>query len=370
MPLFHFTQLSAAEQFAQGGGVVARAYHHAVGVGPAGDQQQQAEGDTAVEIGYLSAQLENLQGSVLSSNFVGLQNYTDYLFNGRTWTALTNTTFFTIVSVGAELIIGLGVALLINRAFKGRGIVRASVLVPWAIPTAVAAMMWSYLFDGQSGIVAHYMAAIGLISDPGTLLTTASGSMFSIIFADVWKTTPYMALLLLAGLQTIPNTQYEAAEVDGAGSIQKFFFVTLPLLKSAILVALLFRTLDAFRVFDLIYVLTGGGPANATESISVFAYKILFEQQNFGAGSALSVVRSAVVRRLRVNRAVPTEHGVRVSFAGGDLPDILLVGALQTPPSGSTLQMPFAARETVGMPFRGWGRRTRTIVTSDRVRLA
>ena len=114
--------------------------------------------------------------------------------------------------------------------------------------------------------------------------------MFSIIFADVWKTTPYMALLLLAGLQTIPNTQYEAAEVDGAGSIQKFFFVTLPLLKSAILVALLFRTLDAFRVFDLIYVLTGGGPANATESISVFAYKILFEQQNFGAGSALSVI--------------------------------------------------------------------------------
>lgn len=252
--------------------------------------QQQADGDIALEIGYLAAQLENLQGSVLSSNFVGLQNYTDYLLDGRTWTALTNTTFFTIVSVGAELIIGLGVALLINRTFKGRGIVRASVLIPWAIPTAVAAMMWSYLFDGQSGIVAHYMAAIGLISDPGALLTTASGSMFSIIFADVWKTTPYMALLLLAGLQTIPNTQYEAAEVDGAGRVQKFFFVTLPLLKSAILVALLFRTLDAFRVFDLIYVLTGGGPANATESISVFAYKALFEQQNFGAGSALSVI--------------------------------------------------------------------------------
>lgn len=246
--------------------------------------------EEAVEFGYMASQLEGLQGSVLDSNFVGVDNYAQYLTNARTWTAMGNTVVFTVVSVGFELILGLSVAILINRAFKGRGLVRTAVLVPWAIPTAVAAMMWSYLYDGQSGIVAHYMAQLGIISDPGVLLTTAGGSMFSIILADVWKTTPYMALLLLAGLQTIPRSLYEAAEVDGANRWQQFVSVTLPLLKPAILVALLFRTLDAFRVFDLIYVLTGGGPANATESISVYAYKALFEQQNFGAGSALSVI--------------------------------------------------------------------------------
>ncbi|MED4106376.1 sugar ABC transporter permease, partial [Halalkalibacterium halodurans] len=181
-------------------------------------------------------------------------------------------------------------ALLINRTFKGRGLVRVAVLIPWAIPTAVAAMMWRYLYDGQFGVIAHYFEQLGLISDSSVLLSTGAGAMFSIIFADVWKTTPYMALLLLAGLQTIPNSLYEAAKVDGANRIQTFFKITLPLLKSAILVALLFRTLDAFRVFDLIFVLTGGGPANSTESISIYAYRTLFSQQNFGAGSALSVI--------------------------------------------------------------------------------
>ncbi|SDC10470.1 multiple sugar transport system permease protein [Terribacillus halophilus] len=238
----------------------------------------------------LESQLSNTKGSILEPNFVGLKNYTSYLGDGRTWTAMLNTLLFTVVTVGVELIIGMLVALLINRVFIGRGLVRAAVLVPWAIPTAVAAMMWTFLFDGQSGIMAHYMAQFGLIDDPGTLLSTGAGGMFSVMFADIWKTTPYMALLLLAGLQTIPRSMYEAAEVDGANKIQQFFSITLPMIRSAILVAVLFRALDAFRVFDLIYVLTGGGPANSTESISVYAYKLLFEQQNFGAGSALSVI--------------------------------------------------------------------------------
>jgi multiple sugar transport system permease protein len=123
-----------------------------------------------------------------------------------------------------------------------------------------------------------------------SLLTTGSGAMFAVMFADVWKTTPYMALLLLAGLQTIPNSLYEAASIDGASKWRQFVTITLPLLKSSILVALLFRTLDAFRVFDLIYVLTGGGPANSTETISILAYKVLFSQTNFGEGSALAVI--------------------------------------------------------------------------------
>ncbi len=228
--------------------------------------------------------------SIITSNFIGLSNYSRYLQDERMWTSLGNTFVFTVASVGAELVLGLLVALLINRVFFGRGIVRASVLIPWAIPTAVAAMMWGFLYDGQTGIVAHYFEQFGLISSASDLLSTGTGGMFSVIFADVWKTTPYMALLLLAGLQTIPGSLYEAAEVDGAGKWQQFWKITLPLLKSSILVALLFRTLDAFRVFDLIYVLTGGGPANSTESISIYAYITLFSQQNFGEGSVLSVI--------------------------------------------------------------------------------
>ncbi len=234
--------------------------------------------------------LSSTSGNILESNFVGLAHYADYLKDARMWRSLWNTTLFTVVSVSLELVFGLGIALLINRSFRGRGLIRATVLVPWAIPTAVAAMMWRFLYDGQSGVIAHYFEQLNIIPDASWLLSTSAGGMVSIILADVWKTTPYMALLLLAGLQTIPTSLYEAANVDGANKWQQFWRITLPLLKPAILVALLFRTLDAFRVFDLIYVLTGGGPANATESISVYAYKTLFAQQNFGEGSTLSVI--------------------------------------------------------------------------------
>lgn len=234
--------------------------------------------------------LASTKNTVLESNFIGFANYKKYFKDKRMWLSLSNTTIFTVISVFFELVIGLLVALLINRSFRGRGIIRASVLIPWAVPTAVAAMMWSFLYDGQSGIVAHYLDLIHLIPGTSWLLSTGTGGMFSIILADVWKTTPYMALLILAGLQTIPQNLYEASNVDGASKLQQFFKITLPLLKSSILVALLFRTLDAFRVFDLIYVLTGGGPANSTESISVYAYKTMFAQQSFGEGATLSVI--------------------------------------------------------------------------------
>ena len=250
------------------------------------DEDETAEG----LLSDAEASLRAMDRSLIEPNFIGLSNYGKYLTDARMWQSMWNTVFFTVVSVFFELTIGLAVALVINRAFIGRGAVRAAVLIPWAIPTAVSAMMWSYLYDGQFGIIAHYFEQLGLISDSSVLLSTGSGAMFSIILADVWKTMPYMALLLLAGLQTISDSLYEAAEVDGAGKIQQFIYITLPMLKSAILVALLFRTLDAFRVFDLIYVLTGGGPANSTESISVYAYQVLFAQQNFGEGSVLSVI--------------------------------------------------------------------------------
>lgn len=233
---------------------------------------------------------QGLKGVIIEPNFIGLKHYQNSLSDPRLWKALWNTTSFTIISVAVELVLGLAIALLINKAFFGRGLVRATILIPWAIPTAVSALMWKFLYDGQNGIVAKYFADLGLIDRMGDLLTNETGAMFSVIFADVWKTTPYMALLLLAGLQTIPNSLYEAASIDGATKWQQFVKITLPLLKSSILVALLFRTLDAFRVFDLIYVLTGGGPANSTETISILAYKVMFSQTNFGAGSALAVI--------------------------------------------------------------------------------
>ncbi|QKS71840.1 sugar ABC transporter permease [Paenalkalicoccus suaedae] len=253
-------------------------------------QESTEDEDVSEAISVASSTVDRLDRAIVRPNFIGLTNYGKYLTDARMWSAMGNTVFFTVVSVFFELVIGLAVALVLHRAFIGRGAVRAAVLIPWAIPTAVSAMMWSYLYDGQTGIVAHYFAQLGIISDPSVMLSTGSGAMASIILADVWKTMPYMALLLLAGLQTISDSLYEAAEVDGAGKIQQFFYITLPMLKSAILVALLFRTLDAFRVFDLIFVLTGGGPANRTESISVYAYKVLFGQQNFGEGSVLSVI--------------------------------------------------------------------------------
>lgn len=231
--------------------------------------------------------IEELRDSFTSPNFIGFDNYKYFMKDGRFWEATGYTFRFTLISVFFELVLGLMIALVINRSFKGRGIVRASVLIPWAIPTVVAALMWKYIYDGQFGIISHILAKLHIISDAGVLLTTDIGASFSVIFADVWKTTPYMALLLLAGLQTIDSTLYEAADVDGATRIQQFFRITLPLLKPTMLVALLFRTLDAFRVFDLVYVLTGGG--NSTETITSLAYKNMFAQMDFGKGSTLSV---------------------------------------------------------------------------------
>ncbi|MED1796736.1 sugar ABC transporter permease [Brevibacillus nitrificans] len=234
--------------------------------------------------------VQGISSSVIEPNYVGFAYYKKFLTDSRMWGALYNTLFFTVVSVAIELVLGLWIALLINKQFAGRGLVRATVLIPWAIPTVISAMMWKYLYDGQNGIVAHLFEVTGLVSNMGVLLTTKAGAMFSVILADVWKTTPFMALLLFAGLQTIPHSLYEAAQVDGASRVQQFFRITLPMLKSTLLVSLLFRTLDAFRVFDLIYALTGGGPANSTETISILAYKTMFAQMSFGEGSALAII--------------------------------------------------------------------------------
>jgi multiple sugar transport system permease protein len=241
------------------------------------------------------AVVSELETAIIQSNFSGLDNFKDVVTDKRVHATITFTLIFTFVSVFLELCLGMMLALIMNKALMGRGLIRTISLIPWAIPTSVAALMWSYLYDGSSGIVAHTFASIGLISEPTQLLLSAKGALGAIIIADVWKTTPYMALLLLAGLQVISNSLYESSSLDGATKLQQFRYITLPLLKPSIFVALLFRTLDAFRVFDLIYVLTGGGPGGTTESISLYAYKVMFAQTRFGYGSAMVLIMAIAV---------------------------------------------------------------------------
>jgi len=244
--------------------------------------------------------LDDIKDSVIPSNFVGLDNYKKAFTDPRVGTAVWNTVLFTAVSVFFEFLFGLALALIMNKAFIGQGPVRTVSLIPWAIPTAVAALMWGYLYDGSFGVVAKIFEQVGLIQSSTDLLQSPGWAMAATIIADVWKTTPYMALLLLAGLQNISLSLYEAASIDGANKWQSFVRVTLPLLKPSILVALLFRTLDAFRVFDLIYVLTGGGPGGSTETLSVYAYKAMFGQTNFGYGSVVVMIMFACVAAIAV----------------------------------------------------------------------
>jgi ABC-type sugar transport system permease subunit len=226
----------------------------------------------------------------LGRPFVGLANYAEILGDGRFWGAMLHTVFFTAVSVALELGLGLFLALALNRAFRGRGLVRAAVLIPWSIPTVVAALLWRFLFDAQAGIANEILVGLGVLDEPIVWFVRAATAWVPVILADVWKTTPFVALLLLAGLQNIDPSLYEAAAVDGASSWRQLWSVTLPLLRPALAVALVFRSLDAFRVFDLIYVLTGGGPGTSTEPIALHAFNALFSNLRFGYGAALSVI--------------------------------------------------------------------------------
>jgi trehalose/maltose transport system permease protein len=217
-------------------------------------------------------------------SFVGLENYTEMFQNPDFLEGFYNTVLFTVISVTMEFIIGLGIALAINRAFRGRGLVRAAVLVPWAFPTVISAVMWRLMFQSQVGIIQYVADTLGIISDP--ILSNRSLLLIAAILVDVWKTTPFMALLLLAGLQVIPGEVYEAARVDGANVMQRFFRITLPLLKGAILVAVLFRTLDSYRVYDLFWVMS----AQELTSLSTFVYEgVRISQLQFGQGNAASV---------------------------------------------------------------------------------
>ena len=221
-----------------------------------------------------------------SSSFVGLQNYVEMFQDTEFHSALLNTTVFTVLSVSLELVAGMAIALALNRAFRGRGIVRATALAPWAFPPAIAAVMWRLMFQDQvgGGIVAYLIKSSGIYTHP--ILGNDAALLGAAVLVDAWKTTPFMALLLLAGLQVIPQDVYEASKVDGATSWQQFWRVTLPLVKPAMLVALLFRTLDAWRVYDLLWVM-GNRQLN---SLSVYVYNgVKISQLNFSLGNAAAV---------------------------------------------------------------------------------
>ncbi len=225
--------------------------------------------------------------------FVGLRHYVELGANARFWAALAHTAIFTVVSVTLELLLGLALALLLHRVGRARGALRTITLLPWALPTVVAALLWRFMFS-DGGVADAVLGHTGPGAHGVGWLVDATLAWVPLVLADVWKTTPFVALLLLAGLAQIDETLYDAARVDGASRWQQLTHITLPMLRPALLVVLVFRTLDAFRIFDLVYVITGGGPGTATEPLSLHAFTTLMADLRFGRGAALSVIVFAV----------------------------------------------------------------------------
>ncbi|MBN9425571.1 MAG: sugar ABC transporter permease [Burkholderiales bacterium] len=226
--------------------------------------------------------------------FIGLGNYLGradgewfgLLADPYWWRALYNTLSFTLASVLVETVLGVLIALILNTQFRGRGLVRAALLVPWAIPTVVCARMWAWMLNDQFGVINDLLLRAGLIAAPIAWLAEPSLALWAAIAVDIWKTTPFVALLALAALQMVPNDCYEAARIDGVNPVVVFFRVTLPLIRPALLVAVTFRLLDAMRVFDVIYAMTG--TAATTQTLSIFARQQLIDFQDVGYGSAAS----------------------------------------------------------------------------------
>jgi trehalose/maltose transport system permease protein len=235
------------------------------------------------------------------ASFVGPANYLAYE-DGRWYGLLTdplfllalrNTIAFTLISVSLETVLGVGIALLLNARFPGRGLMRAALLVPWAIPTVVSARIWAWMLNDQFGIVNDALMRLGIMAQPVAWLADPGLTMLSVVLVDVWKTTPFVTLLVLAALQMVPRDCYEAARVDGIHPVRVFFRVTLPLIRPALAVAVIFRLLDAMRMFDLVYIMTGA--TDATMTLSVFARRELVDFQAVGYGSAASTLLFAAI---------------------------------------------------------------------------
>jgi trehalose/maltose transport system permease protein len=248
-------------------------------------------------LGFTDANLLQMD----KAKWIGLDNYTGkggLLHQSEWWLSVKNTLWFTLLTVVIETVLGLIIALVLHQTFPGRGIVRAAVLIPWAIPTVVSAKMWSWMLNDQFGVINHILLGLGIIDSPKAWTADPSLLMPSLVAVDVWKTTPFMSLLILAALQMLPKECYEAAQLDGVHPVKVFFRVTLPLIRPALMVAIIFRALDAIRIFDLIQVLNGTRPQ--TMSMSIYARQQLIDFQEIGYGSAASTLLFGIVALLTV----------------------------------------------------------------------
>jgi ABC-type sugar transport system permease subunit len=222
-------------------------------------------------------------------SFAGASNYAKLFSDNQFVPALVHTAGFTVVSVTVESLIGLSIALVLNKPFRGRGVVRAAVFIPWAVPTVVSAELWKTMFDPQQGFVNYILTELHLPLASTTWLDGTWTAWAALLIADAWRNTPFMAIVLLAGLQVIPHDIYEAAKIDGASAWQTFHKLTLPLLRPALVVALIFRTLSSFMIFDVVYIMTGGGPGTSTQVLSYLNYQAFLTDFDFGYGGAISV---------------------------------------------------------------------------------
>ena len=232
-------------------------------------------------------------GDAADASFIGFANYRLLLGDAEWWNAVWNTLIFAASSVAIETVLGIVFALVMNARFRGRGLVRAAILVPWAIPLVVSGKMWAWMYNDLYGVINAALLGLGVIAEPIAWLADADLAMAAVIATDVWKTTPFMALLILAALQMVPKDVYEAARLDGVSPVVVFFRITLPLIRPVLLVAVIFRTLDALRIFDLIYIMTSNSRQTAT--MSIFARRELVEFADVGYGSAASVLIFLIV---------------------------------------------------------------------------
>jgi trehalose/maltose transport system permease protein len=260
-----------------------------------------------IYFGFTNASLDDLAGA----KWIGLSNYLQYVDYGDGtgewfglladplwWNAVVNTIRFTLISVTFETIIGLVVALVLNANFPGRGLTRAAILIPWAIPTVVSAKMWAWMMNDQFGILNDIFIRLHVLSQPIAWAAAPDTAMIAVLIVDIWKTAPFMALLILAGLQMVPADIYEAARIDGVNPLKVFWKITLPLIRPAVLVAVIFRGLDALRIFDLIYVLTPNN--HQTITMSVFARQNLFDFDKFAYGSAASTFLFLIIALITI----------------------------------------------------------------------
>jgi multiple sugar transport system permease protein/N,N'-diacetylchitobiose transport system permease protein len=244
---------------------------------------------------WMSLHTIDLTRPAIGQPFVGLGNYIEILQDKYFWASIGRTFYFMFASIAVEMVAGVSVALLLNTEFHGRGILRTLVLIPWALPITIDAIMWKWIFNPTYGAFNSLLYQLGLIDSYRAWLSDPISALNIVILADVWKVTPLVILLSLAALQTIPHELYEAAVIDGASRFKSFWRVTLPLLTPTLLIVLVVRTMDAFKVFDIIYIMTSGGPSDGTKLIAYYTYLEAFSFMHLGTGAALAYLMTLVI---------------------------------------------------------------------------